>query len=181
MKKSINLKNGENILIRFPKIEDTEGLLAMLQNSVATTDYLLLTTEETDISIEQEKKWLLSVLSDENKIMLVAIHNNKVIGNAELTCGSIIKKKHWATLGITIIDKWRNLGLGREMISTLIDLAKEKNKIEIISLEVFANNYQAIALYQKMGFEKEAQIKDCFKQIDGTYVDNIIMTLRIKE
>lgn len=180
MEKLVTLSNGKEILIRNPRIADAEGLLSMLQDSVASTNYLLLTPEETNLTIEQEREWLSNVLSDNNMIMLVATHNNKIIGNTELRIGSLRKQRHWATLGITIVEKWRNMGLGTKLLNTLIELAKENDNIEIIALEVFADNKQAIALYEKLGFKKEAQIKNAFKLPQGRYINNIIMTLRIK-
>ena len=180
MENTFCLKNGEKIIIRYPRIEDAAGLLTMLQNSVATTDYLLLTPEEANMTLEQEIAWLTDVLSDNNKMMLTAVHDNKVIGNVDLTIGPIIKRRHWATLGITIVKEWRGLGLGNILMNTLIDLAKENKEIEIIGLDVFADNHHAISLYEKLGFKKEARIKNSFKLSDNTYIDNIIMTLKIK-
>lgn len=180
MKNIATLKNGKKVIIRQPQIEDAEDLLIMLQDCVATSDFLLLVPAETMLTMEQERAWLSDVIADQNTIMIVAINNDKIIGNAELRIGPVYKQRHRAMLGITIIEEWRNLGLGTVLINTLITIARKNENIEVISLEVFASNRHAITLYERMGFQKEAQIKNAFKQVDDTYVDNIIMTLRIK-
>lgn len=50
-----------------------------------------------------------------------------------------------------IDDKYRNLGIGTQVMNALIDMAKKMNRD--IELECFGNN-PAIHLYERMGFKE---------------------------
>lgn len=70
---------------------------------------------------------------------------------------------HVAALGnIATHPNYRKQGLARLVTSSLIDSLIEK-KIETIGLNVKADNHQAIALYQSLGFE-----------IIGEYIENML-------
>ena len=75
-----------------------------------------------------------------------------------------IKKEYW------------NIGVGTELMKTLIDFAKTNGKTEIMHLGVKADNISAIKLYNKFGFEEIGIYKKFFK-IDGIYYDEVLMNL----
>ena len=56
------------------------------------------------------------------------------------------------------------------MLEMVLDIAK-KAGYEQAELEVIANNKPAIALYEKLGFQKYGTFPDNMKYADGSYVD----------
>ena len=58
-------------------------------------------------------------------------------------------------LGISVVRKYRGRGLGRELMSRLMDHAKSSG-IKKLSLSVDPANY-ALQLYQKLGFKKVSE------------------------
>lgn len=177
---TIQMKDNQEVVFRYPVMDDAQALLALIQNSVFSSDYLLLTPFEVDLTLEQEKAWLRSVLEDANKIMLVATIGGIVVGSAELTIGSMYKRMHWAVLGITVRDTNRGLGLGELLLRQIIEEAKKRNEVEYINLEVFADNLPAVGLYKKVGFKENGRFENAYRQPDGTYCDGIHMSLKIK-
>ena len=56
------------------------------------------------------------------------------------------------------------------MLEMVLDIAK-KAGYEQAELEVIANNKPAIALYEKLGFQKYGTFPDNMKYADGSYID----------
>jgi len=59
--------------------------------------------------------------------------------------------RYIATLGIVVSDKYKNKGIGSQLMTSLINQAYE-NSVDKIVLTVLADNKPAIRLYQKHGF-----------------------------
>lgn len=56
------------------------------------------------------------------------------------------------------------------MLETILEIAKE-NGYEQAELEVVADNKQAIALYEKLGFEQHGRFPNNMRYENGTYAD----------
>lgn len=65
---------------------------------------------------------------------------------------------------IGIIDKYRNKGLGKELMDYSISIMKTKG-MQICKLEVDNENYSAQTFYQKSGFLKVDEKEDSFYMI----------------
>ncbi len=63
---------------------------------------------------------------------------------------------------IEVQEKYRNMGIGTELLKRLIELTSKS-----ISLEVRINNYSAIKLYKKFNFQEKALRKGYYQGIDG--------------
>ena len=83
--------------------------------------------------------------------------------------------KHVGTLGMTVAKDYRNQGIGKAMLSELLQWAKNNPLIEKVTLEVFETNKHAIALYKQLGFKEEGRMIKGIKINDFTYYDVIIM------
>ena len=175
MNKLISLKDNQTICIRSVEKTDAQGLLDLILESVVTSPFLMLSEGEIANDLETEQKWLDSVLEDDNVTMLVALHKNQIIANAELRIKPLQKVKHWGELGVTIKEQFRGKGLGKQLITAIIELAKEEKGLKYIRLSVFEKNINAIALYEKLGFEKCGVIKNAFRYSDLSYDNEIIM------
>ena len=78
---------------------------------------------------------------------------------------------------IAVVEGARRQGLGRVLMLTLIDEARQRGASELF-LEVRADNPGAQALYESLGFEAIA-VRPRYYQPDG--VDAVIMRLTIPE
>lgn len=130
------------------------------------------------ISLKEEKKWLeenLKKIKNHKMVLLVAENKDGIVGTAQIS-SERMRLSHVGTLGITIKNSYRRIGLGTYLMSEIIKLAKQKlhPKVKVIRLSVYEGNLPALQLYEKMGFKKAGQIQ---KQIEykGKYIDEIIM------
>lgn len=129
-------------------------------NSLTAEDAQILFNEKA--TIEEEKQFLKNALSATKKkseIYLVAEFAEKIIGAASIKKDKW-RRNHIGKFGIAIRGGYRGMGLGKRMMSEVINLAakKLKPKPKIIQLDVFVNNKPAINLYKKMGFKIVARI-----------------------
>lgn len=85
---------------------------------------------------------------------------------------------HRAELGISVLKRYWNNGIGSALMEKIIDYAKQHD-IEIINLEVRSDNMSAIHLYEKYGYKKTGTIPAFFK-INKEYVDFDIMSLDLR-
>ncbi|EDT82699.1 GnaT-family acetyltransferase [Clostridium botulinum NCTC 2916] len=68
------------------------------------------------------------------------------------------------------------MGIGKNLMKSGIEWAKE-NGIFRITLEVDINNYRAISLYLKFGFEIEGTLRNDKMLSDGSYTSGYAMAL----
>lgn len=103
--------------------------------------------------------------------ILVAEVDGKIVGNVGLIgAGRHVRRRHVASLGITVHDAWTGKGVGSALMQAALDLADKWLQYTRVELTVFTDNAAAIALYQRFGFEIEGtQKRYAFR--NGEYVD----------
>lgn len=95
------------------------------------------------------KKSLESELSNKNAVFTVAKLNDKIVGYVGMY--DILKEGYINNIAVN--KKFRNMGVGTELLNYLIRYANN-NDLEFITLEVRESNDNAIRLYKKLGFKK---------------------------
>lgn len=83
------------------------------------------------------------------------------------------KLSHQCEFGIIIGTEYRNKGIGSYLMSSIMHLAKEKFHVELLHLQVYAEN-PAINLYKRFGF-KEFGRQDGWIKDEGRPVGRIFM------
>ena len=78
-----------------------------------------------------------------------------------------------------VLPEFRKQGIGKLMLQNLEDNVKQES-VKKIYLEVAVNNFIAIALYQKMNFEKISQRKKYYLQKGGSFIDAFVMQKEIQ-
>lgn len=84
------------------------------------------------------------------------------------------KLAHQCEFGIIVGTGNRNKGIGRQLIRNLIHLAKNYFKVELLHLQVYAEN-PAIRLYQRMGFVEFGRQTHWIKEGTGQYCARVFM------
>lgn len=175
----IRLKNGKVVTIRQAKINDAEKLLALIKKYIPQSDFIPKLDGEVMLTIEQEKEWINSFLIQENSLLLIAEFEGDIIGNIDLTGSRRKVREHTAVIGMGILKEWRNIGLGTELLKTVIEWSKINPILEMIWLQVYTENKLGLALYRNMGFVESGVIKNFFKHGDK-YFDNLTMIMSVK-
>ncbi|WP_315081278.1 GNAT family N-acetyltransferase [uncultured Clostridium sp.] len=137
-KKNINFKI-------FTQRED-ESLRCFIQNSVFR-DNDRIPLVPYDIKLEEEEDYYINDLC-------VFI----MIGNVAIGYGQVISKKDLYTIvNVGILDDYRKKGYGEILIKYLIYLCYKRH-VSHVTINVDVNNYKALNLYKKIGFEEYGKI-----------------------
>jgi len=67
-------------------------------------------------------------------------------------------------LGIATVPQFRGRGLGRSLMQGLIQLAKSEGR-PALSLSVEEDNWRAVRLYQRLGFERVGRVENAWTML----------------
>ncbi len=156
-------------------VKRARDFMVFINSLIEEEAKLLLSRKQT---LKDEEKWLKEredSIKKKKEFLVIAEHNEKIIGTASVRLRRE-RESHVGEFGISIIDGYRRIGLGRFLMNEVINLAKKESKddIKIVRLSVFSNNKPAIALYEKMGFKMVAKIPKQL-QYKKRLIDEIIM------
>lgn len=166
------------MIIRSVKVKDAEKILEYTKIVGNESNNLLFGSEGIGLNVDQEVKVLESIINHPKQIMIVAIANDEIVGLANLSGQTRERIAHQARLAISVRKDYWGKGISSQLMSSLINFAKEI-QIEVITLEVFSNNIRGIKLYEKFGFEHIGEFKK-FAKINGEFVDAKLMNLYLK-
>ena len=174
------LKNGEELIIRRPKIEDAQAMLKYLNKVGGESDYLLFGENEMPLSLEEEIDFIKNVNMNKESILVLGIVNDEIISISNLVSPARKRIRHTSELAISVAKSHWNIGIGNCVMEFLMNFARESDFITVVNLKVHTENKNAIKLYKKNGFE-EIGIYKKFFNINGEYFDAMIMNCYIDD
>ena len=155
------------ITIRPVRIEDVEDINA-IRRQPRVMDYTLGLPSER---IPTNRAFVEALGRDDH--LMVAEVEGRVVGMAGLHVATG-KRRHVASLGISVHDDFQGRGIGRLLMGSLLDIADNYLGLVRVELEVFADNARALALYESLGFQTEGcKRQDAFRR--GQYLDVLVM------
>jgi RimJ/RimL family protein N-acetyltransferase len=169
-------KDGRNVILRTPRWEDLDDLLEFINSLIDESADITMHKKPTR---QEEAEWmgrLLTNLENDRLFALVAEVDGKVVANSELSRKGGYSE-HAGEIGIAIKAGYRDIGIGTEMLRTLILHARETG-LKVLRLSVFSSNQRTKHDYEKVGFKETGRIPgEIFK--DGKFMDEIIMTMEL--
>jgi len=165
-------KDGRRVTLRSLRWEDLDDCIEFINSLVDEGSDI---TRETKVTRDEEAEWLGKRLASMEKgelVDIVAEVDGKMVANAEVgrRRGNM---SHVGDLGIGIRSGYRGLGIGTELMRTLIDLSKSMG-LKTLVLDVFETNKVAQGLYVKVGFRENGRIPKGICK-NGRYIDLIRM------
>ena len=106
---------------------------------------------------------------------VVAVAGGQIIGMLHVEA----RRHGFGDLGMLVHRDWRGRGVGSALMAAAIDWARGHG-LHKLSLEVFAQNAAAIALYRKCGFAEEGRRVRQYRRANGELWDTIIMGLLLQ-
>ena len=178
--REVIVKNGIKALIKTPNVDDSEELLKVHNQIIRETDFVLSAPEDPELSLEEEKEFVQNNINRNGYFLCVYI-DGKIIGMSGLSFGKHFRARHKASIGISILKEYWNLGIGSALFELMIELAKKQEGIEILTLEYVAGNDRGRALYQKFGFKPYGVSPKALKFKDNRYADEVMMIKYLNE
>ena len=169
----MNLLEGNKIILRSISLNDvTDEYVSWLNDKEIIRG---LESPPQPYTSEMLEKYIAEMISGKDIYMFAIIEKNtqQHIGNIKLH--NFKRDNSTCELGLLIGNKncWGK-GYGQEACKLAIHFAFEQLKMRKVWLAVHANNPGAIALYNKLGFKMEGQLKEHILS-DGKYIDKFLM------
>lgn len=184
--RSITLPGGMPLVIRTVDPADAAAMIAMNHHIAATSEFNVTQPDEVRGDEAEERNRIDEFLEAPGAVWLAAISARPGAGCAgvvgELSFRSIKPRRmrHHGHFGISVHQEWRGRGVGRALLESLIEWARNHEFIERIDLGVFAGNTPARSLYRTMGFEEVGVRWREFKIGPDEYMDDVQMSLWVK-
>lgn len=177
--RAVELKCGLELLVRNAVASDARALRDIMQRTHAETDYLLSYPDEQSVDEEQEARSLAETERSDNEVELVAVVDGKIVGSAGVTAvGSRRKVAHRARFGISVLQEYWGMGIGRVLMDACIDSARRAGYSEL-ELEVVADNERAVSLYRRAGFEEYGRNPRGYRSAASGYQELVHMRLEL--
>jgi len=124
------LKDGTTITIRTARPEDARHMLEHARAVFAEGEFLLSTLDDFRMTEEQETAWLQANRNDPGNLVIVAEYNGRIIGMLNFHSEERKRVKHHGELGMSVNRAWRDQGMGRALLCTLIAWAEQHPVLE---------------------------------------------------
>jgi L-amino acid N-acyltransferase YncA len=172
----MNLRDGKEVIISEASKKDAQLMIDFYNVVGGETDFLSFGKNEFVKNLTDYESFLEATREEANSIILLAEIDNKIVGIASINSSPKARFKHVGEFGIVISQQYCGLGLGRKFMDCLIEWANANGITKKISLVTNENNYKAMELYKKVGFEVEGILKkdNC---TNGVYANTIMMGL----
>jgi len=109
-----------------------------------------------------------------NQFEFVAEFNGNLVGFVGLTQGQG-RRSHSGDIFIGVDSQYHNKGIGKALLTKILDLADNWLMLERVELGVLVTNPGAQVLYEKFGFTVEGKKKGSLKA-HGRFIDEIMMS-----
>jgi putative acetyltransferase len=152
------------IVVRHVESNDAEALHQLYSHPAVYRDTLQL-------PLPSKAMWQQRIANVQpGTYNMVACIDERVVGQLFVELNQRVRRRHVATIGISVDAGYHGKGVGSALMKAMIDICDNWAGIERIELTVFTDNQGAIALYRKFGFEIEGTSRR-FAIRDGELVD----------
>ena len=159
------------VTLRPVSVEDAEALARIHRHESVVWGTLQLPT----LSVEAWRRRLAG--NDPDRTRLVIAEVDGVPAGAGGVHGFANPRlRHVVHLGMGLAPEFQGMGVGGELLGTLLDAARSSFGARRIELEVYPDNLRASRLYERAGFVAEG-VRRAAVFRDGAYVDTRVMSL----
>lgn len=120
-------------------------------------------------TLAEEAAFIESRIGPTNSTMLLATLDGSLVGLLDFVGGSLEQEAHAGTFAISVDREHRGRGIGTALIEALLAWAPEHG-ITRVQAWVWMSNPLALALYERLGFEREGMCRQAV-MVDGEAVD----------
>ena len=163
------------ITIRPARLEDAP-ILAEAERTIAATPGFLV-SRPAELTDERFAQKIAALAAADNGCYRVAEIAGRLVGHGLLDPLPLAAIRHVVHLTLVTHPGWHRQGVGRALLTHLIDWARSSPAVEKIELHVRASNEPAQALYRQLGFTEMGRWRRRIKLSPTQYLDDIAMEL----
>lgn len=168
------IKPPEGLEVRLTDADDGKYLKDWLGHPSVNRWFPMCTEAEVEDAVQ---RWIIFY---KYKCSITAVMHGVPCGIATLYLQPYRKLAHQCEFGIIIGHDFRNQNVGGILLECLMKLARENFGVEVIHLQVYAEN-PAIRFYKRKGFREFGRQTHFIKEGDKTYVGRVFMEKYLKK
>jgi L-amino acid N-acyltransferase YncA len=174
--KTIRLKDGNEVLLRFLEAGDRDRLLEFFKG-IPEEERVFL---RDDFTRPEAVEARFRAIGRGRLVALVAETEGRIVGDATLDRRPTHWLHHVAEVHVVVDRTYRRLGLAYRLLYELFDLARERG-VETLLAEMMSEQLAAINLFERLGFRREATFVELVRDLRGHKHDLVIMTRDLAE
>ena len=156
---------------------DAERLVALARDVGAEDEGWLITAGEWR-SASAERRYLKAIRRHPDAAVFVAEENGGIVGRLSVSRDVHPASEHVADLGLMVAREHRRRGIGLALMEAAEEWARGVG-VGKLELHVFPHNRPAIALYEKLGYEREGLRRGHYRR-GNDLLDAILMAKVIR-
>ena len=159
---------------------DAAAILAIHRRVLVEGDWFITEPDEFPERIESKAAMIREAARSENGAIFVARQSHLLVGWAQVVGGGRRRTHHVGRLEMMVDARARGVGVGRTLLGRVVAWAQDCPALHKLSLNVFAHNTRARALYRSFGFIEEGTREKEYRFADGSWRDDILMYRWVK-
>ena len=171
--------HGHQVILRNAEADDAQSMIDLVNALDNETTFLAREPGEFTIPLDKEQELLSQWKESDTTLFIVAQVDGAIVGSCQASCPGRKRYCHKATVAIALREAYCGLGIGRRMLQTLINWAKEA-RLSHLDLTVDCVNTRAVKLYTSLGFQVSGRLYRDKKMADGSYRDSYVMYLPLE-
>jgi L-amino acid N-acyltransferase YncA len=175
VEKTLQLKDGTEVLIRDLKADDVDQSLAFFR-ALPAEDRIYLRNDVTKREVVEDR---IRILPTERIKRLVAIVDGNIVADGSIESEGYAWKNHVAELRLIVARPYQRKSLGMLLARELYLLAAKKRVEEIIA-RVMRPQAAALKIVERLGFREQTVLPDYVKDLDGKKHDLIVMRCKLQ-
>jgi len=167
----VTLKDGTQTLIR-PMVPDDFEAVVEFFRAMPAEDRLFLRDDVTKPEVVHR---LARGMAEDTAYTLLAYHEGVIIGNATIYRSLFGWMVHVANIRVAVAHDFQRKGLATHLIMLCVRLATNLGLDKIVA-EVADKQANALHLFEKLGFRREAVLKGHIRDMHGMRRDLVLLT-----
>jgi RimJ/RimL family protein N-acetyltransferase len=174
--KTIKLRDNTTVVVRPLSKQDGPALLKFF-TKIPEDDRLFLKEDVTKKEVID--RWI-NELNFEKVLPIVAEKDSAILGDATLHFNRYRWQLHMAEIRCVVAKEYQQKGLGTTLMRELVSFAQQKN-VSKIRANMMDTQTSAQRAFKRLGFKKEAELKDFLIDKDGKAHNLILMVNNVSE
>lgn len=169
--KVATLRNGLHVVLRPFTADDRDKILEFFRGLPAD-DRVSMREDVTEPAVID--KWI-GQMDPARALAIVAEAGDRIVGDGTLYLWPHGWHRHIGEIRLSVASAHRKQGLGTLLLTELFSLALQLN-LDKIAANVMREQVHEIAMLERIGFKKEAELRDHVMDLAGRKHDLIILT-----
>jgi len=161
-----------------PAVPGDADAVVTLARAVASEQENWLLADSKWRSVGEERRYIRALQRHPDGALLVAELDGAIVGRLSVMRDPHPSSAHVADLGVMVAGDVRRRGVGTALMLGAETWARGASVLKL-ELHVFPYNTAAIALYEKLGYEREGLRRSHYRRPDGSFVDAVLMARRL--